>query len=331
VIRVSAVGFYLVATVLVSGCGRRSSRAFHEPSSLAPSASTGFEAAPANVAAAPSGAVAAPPAPLAVRTFSTDSEAFAAVLAERPEVLGVGESHALLGTENVEPATRRFTRDLLPRLSGHASDLVIELLLPNPGCQKETHAAAKEQRVVTEHQAKTDQNDYVALGTAAKALGIAPHALSPTCDDLARIGRGGEDAVATSLDVITRLVTELATRLVDRNRAANDSRAVVLYGGALHNDLEPSPARAQWSFGPTLTKKTGGRYVELDLVVPEFVTDSPAWKSLSWVPRFDFGAHGADAALLTPLPRSHVLIFGRSTARTPAAPAAPTPTPAPAL
>jgi hypothetical protein len=246
------------------------------------------------------------------RIFGSSAEAFRAVLGESPRVLGVGESHALRGSEAVEPATRRFTRDFLPLLAGRASDLVIELLLPNPNCRTETKAAAKSQRVVTEHQAPTDQNDYVALGSAAKALGIRPHALEPTCDDLARIAKGGADGVATSLDVITRLTTELATRLIDAGDAAQDARLVVLYGGALHNDVVPRPGREAWSYGPALATKTSGRYVELDLIVPEFIGDSPAWRSFPWVQAFDPMAHPAETALLSPMLRSFVLVFPRT-------------------
>jgi hypothetical protein len=246
------------------------------------------------------------------RIFGSPAEAFRTVLGENPRVLGIGETHALRGSEAVEPATRRFTRDLLPLLAGRTSDLVVELLLPNAACHAETKAAKETQRVVTEHQAPTDQNDYVALGTAAKALGIRPHALEPTCDDLAHIGKGGADAIATSLDVIARLSRELATRLLDANDAANDARGVVLYGGALHNDITPRPGREGWSYGPSLASKTSGRYVELDLIVPEFIGDSPAWRSFPWVPSFDPMAHPREAALLTPAVHGFVLVFPRT-------------------
>lgn len=238
------------------------------------------------------------------------------MLGERPRVLGVGETHALRGSEAVEPATRRFAREMLPLLAGNASDLVIELLLPNPECQAKTKAAAQSQKVVTEHQAATDQNDYVALGSAAKALGIRPHALEPTCDDLARIAKGGADGVATSLDVITRLTTELATRFLDANAAARDGRIIVLYGGALHNDVTPRPGRETWSYGAALTAKTAGRYVELDLIVPEFIGDSPAWRSFPWVKAFDPMAHPAETSVLSPAPHSFVLVFPRTKAAT---------------
>jgi hypothetical protein len=246
------------------------------------------------------------------RIFASPAEAFRNVLGENPRALGIGETHALRGSEAIEPATRRFTRDLLPLLAGRASDLVVELLLPNAKCRAETKAAKETQKVVTEHQAPTDQNDYLALGNAAKALGIHPHALEPTCDDLAHIGKGGAEAIATSLDVIARLSRELATRLLDANDAAHDARGVVLYGGALHNDIVPRPGREGWSYGPALSSRTSGRYVELDLIVPEFIGDSPAWRSFPWVASFDPMAHPRETALLTPAVHDFVLVFPRT-------------------
>jgi hypothetical protein len=251
------------------------------------------------------------------RIFGSSAEAFRAVLDERPRVLGVGETHALRGSEAVEPATRRFAREFLPLLRGGASDLVIELLLPNAACPANTKGAAKSQTVVTEHQAPTDQNDYVALGSAAKALGIRPHALEPTCADLARIAAEPRDqgGVVASLAVITRLTTELGSRLLDANTAARDGLMVVLYGGALHNDLAPRPGREGWSYGPAFATRAAGKYVELDLIVPEFIGDSPAWQSFPWVKSFDSTQHPAETSLLSTAPHSFVLVFPRMTAR----------------
>jgi hypothetical protein len=249
------------------------------------------------------------------RLFSDERAAFAAILEPGPAVLGVGESHAQRGSESVEPSTRRFTRELLPQLAGHASDIVIELMLPNPKCAPESKKARKEQKVVTEHQAKTDQDDYVALGTRAKELGIRPHALEPTCDDLSRIAKAGPDVVTVSLDVVTRLATETLSRLLSANAAAHDARMVVAYGGLMHNDIVPRPERAQWSFGPTMKEKTSDRYTELDLVAPEQIEDSSTWRSLPWVPTFDRDEHPDRAVLLTPSPRSYVLVFPRGAPR----------------
>jgi hypothetical protein len=249
-------------------------------------------------------------------TFGDAKPAFARVLAEDPVVLAIGEAHALRGTERVESSTRRFTRDLLPMLRGRASDLVVELLLPNPACAPATEGAAKAQRVVTDHQAKTDQNDYVALGNAARALGIRPHALEPTCDDLRRIAGGGDDAIVASLDVVTRLARESLERYAAANRAAHDPRMVVGYGGAMHNDLAPRLGFEKFTFGPVLERGTAGRYVELDLIVSEFVDKTPSWQALPWFAEFAPDAHPGRATLFMPSVHSYALIFPRGPAPT---------------
>ena len=309
--RGSGRGAALIA-VLLSSCAPQS-RAVPASAVTTPSA-----VAPAPVAAPPPSASSLPTAvgrpcgKVNCRIFETAADAFAPVLAASPRVVGVGEAHALAGTEGVEPATRRFTRDLLPLLRGKASDIVVELLLPNASCRREAEKARQEQKVVTEKQAPADQNDYVALANAARALGIVPHALEPTCDDLARIAAAGRDAVVASLDVVTRLARENLTRLYEQNAARSDPRFVVGYGGAMHNDVDPRPGREQWSFGPELARLTGGRYVEVDLIVPEFISDSPAWQALPWLPFYDAGAHPESVTLLTPKNDSFVIVFART-------------------
>jgi hypothetical protein len=278
----------------------RPSSAVAPSSSATPAASAAPEESPARCGATP------------CRLFRDERAAFAAILGPSPALLAVGESHALRGSEAIEPSTRRFTRELLPMLAGQASDIVIELMLPNPRCAPESKKAQKEQKVVTEHQAKTDQNDYVALGTRAKELGIRPHALEPTCDDLSSIAKAGPDVVTVSLSVITRLATETLSRLLAANVAAHDPRMVVAYGGLMHNDLVPPPERAQWSFGPAMKEKTSDRYTELDIVAPEQIEDSPTWRSLGWVPTFDRDEHAERAVLLLPSAQSYVLVFPRS-------------------
>jgi hypothetical protein len=234
------------------------------------------------------------------------------VLEKKPLVLGVGEAHAQQGTEQIEPSVRRFTREILPALQGRAVDLVVELMLPNPSCRKEGAAAAKEQKVVTEKQTASTQNDYVALADTARKGGIRPHALSPSCEDLAAIAGAGPDAIATSLDVVTRLVTSELVRLMKDEQGKGGNRLVIAYGGAMHNDLTPRQGRESWSFGPVLRYETEGRYVELDLIVPEFIADTESWRSLPWVATFDRDAHPEATRLLEPEPGSFVLVFPKT-------------------
>jgi hypothetical protein len=58
--------------------------------------------------------------------------------------------------------------------------------------------------------------------------------------------------------------------------------AVALYGGALHNDVHAEPELAAYTFAPRLLAATLGRFVEIDLVVPEFAARSASLRAQPW-------------------------------------------------
>ncbi len=213
----------------------------------------------------------------AVRAFDKDEQAFEAVLASDPAVLAIGEAHAQRGA-TAESSTKRFQEELLPLLAGRASDLLVELMMPPKGCVKQAETMRSVQKPVVTQQAETNQNEYVALGEAARKLGIVPDLLRPSCEDLAAINDAGDDAIDQSLQTIARLTTAQASKMLERA----GKKMVVTYGGALHNDAKPPPERAQWSYGIALSAKVPNRYVELDLYVPDFITDEPNWQKQPW-------------------------------------------------
>jgi hypothetical protein len=233
-------------------------------------------------------------------------------LAENPRVLGVGEAHAQKAAPGVASATRRFGERLLPNLKGRSSDIVIELLLASGRCGKQREeAVAERQKPVTEPQAKTNQNQFVTLGMVAKSYSIEPHALEPTCEEYQAVLDAGPDDIARLLTLVTDTTTREVEKVLSRP-GSNPAEIVVVYGGALHNDASPTPERAAWSFGPHFEQRTGGRYVELDLIVPEFIKDTEAWRALPWYAHYDVARDGASAILFRPLPHSFVLIFPRT-------------------
>jgi hypothetical protein len=87
---------------------------------------------------------------------------------------------------------------------------------------------------------------------------------------------------------------------------------VLTYGGLVHNDRAPREGREEWSFGPRLAERTGGSYVELDLIVPEFVRPEPPWTNLPWYPHYDAARDGAETRLFETRPGSFVLVFPRA-------------------
>jgi len=247
------------------------------------------------------------------RQYPSARDAFLDILDGDLRVLGVGEAHAPKGA-TVASAAKRFTDELLPLLRGRASDLLVELMMPPAGCTDAAAEVREKQRVVTSRQAADDQSEYVAMGAQARGLGIVPDMLRPTCADMDTVRGAGEGAIGASLDMIARATRSQARRLVDRDSRSDADRdkVVVIYGGMLHNDLSPPPETASWSYAQDLDAYVQGRFVALDLVVPEFIGDDEMWRSLPWWSRYDKERLGARATLFRISERSFVLVFPKS-------------------
>ena len=279
--------------------------------SAAPTASAAPDAQPAAAGGAPCGA-------LGCAQFDTPEQALEAALASKPLVLAVGEAHAQKGKEGVASSAKRFT-SLLPALAPRASDLLVELMMPaklpdGGACVQVAQAVKEKQKVVTGQQASTNQNEYVAMGDAARKAGVVPDLLRPTCEDLAAIDKTGPEMVSASLETIARLTRAKVEQLLARNARtpADADKMVITYGGALHNDAVTTPERAKWVFGPDLAKATGGRYVELDLYVPEFIEDTDTWRRQEWYAHYDRDKLGAKVTMFRPREGSYVVIFAKS-------------------
>jgi hypothetical protein len=233
-------------------------------------------------------------------------------------VLAIGEAHAqkVKNGASVASSAKRFTEQLLPRLSGKASDLVIEIWVVTGKCGNVEQRVEKQQAPVTQNQAATNQDEFLAMGHRAKALGIAPHALVPSCDEYARIAGAGAADVDRMLRMIADRTARDVSALLDQRAARTPAGAttpmIVAYGGALHNDLVPRAGREHWAFGPALNVKTAGAYVELDLIVPEFVKDSESWRSFAWFDAYRKNTNARGAVLYATSKNAFTLIFPRS-------------------
>ena len=252
---------------------------------------------------------------LECRRFASEAAAFEYVLESAPLVLGIGEAHALAGTDAIRSTARRFGEELLPVLERRASHLIVELLQPNARCQTTTREVEQRQLPVTREQSDSNQNDYVELGHRARSRGIEPFVLSPTCDELAAISNAGEDAIEQSLITIADITLRMALGALTQNAKLGRPGMVVAYGGALHNDEAPDVARAQWSYGPRLVARLGGRYTSLDLIVREFIKDTDVWRSLAWYQHFDPERDPESTIVMRTGPHGFVLFFPSSKAR----------------
>lgn len=259
--------------------------------------------------------------------YEAPSDALVAVLAQHPLVLAVGEAHALEGA-TAPSAAKRFANEMLPALRGRASDLLVELMMPPKGCTVETAQARAQQTPITSRQAAGDQGDYVSMGETARALGIVPDMLRPSCADMMAIGAAADGVVDVSLRTIARLTALQAERLVARDAQSETDRnkMVVIYGGALHNELPPpagpSLQNPAWSYAPALDAAAGGRLIALDIVVPEFIGDDSTWRSLAWWSHYDRRVLGGKVTLFRTGTRSFTLVLPLTPKERPATSAA---------
>lgn len=252
---------------------------------------------------------------LGCRLFDSAAQAFAWVLATKPAIVAVGEAHAQKGSEHIDSSAHRFTNTLLPLVSDAASDLVIELIVGDGGCEKATQEVAEATKPVTKTQRTSNKSEYLVLADTAEKLGVRPHVLRPNCDEFKLVANAGEDKLMQMLTLIAELSVDLVHRIRKRNHDTKAERDVVLlYGGAMHNDVSPRPGREPFSFGPRLIKLVDDRYVEIDMIVPEFIKDNESWRALEWYPHFEPAANPGKATLFNPRPGSYVLIFPRSDA-----------------
>ena len=249
--------------------------------------------------------------------FDTIEDACKLALASKPLVVAIGESHAQKAKEGVASSAKRFTDTVLPMVNGKASDLLLEVMqpakLPDGGaCVATAAAVKKKEQVITNQQASTAQNEYLVMGDTAKKLGVIPDLLRPTCEDLAAIQKASDDEwLPLQLQTIARLTKAKVGQLLDRNARtpADADKFVITYGGSLHNDVQPPADRADFCFGPDLIKRTGGRYVEIDLYVPDYIEDTDNWKKQEWYPHYDKTKLGAKTTMFRPRENSFVILF----------------------
>lgn len=241
--------------------------------------------------------------------------ALAQVLARDPLILGVGEYHELKGAPKVPSALKRFTRELLPALRGRISSLVAETWMMSGRCgevEKQANTAVEK----TTKRPETTEDELTTLLDRTYRLGVKNHVLIINCDDYrSMLDDAGELDPEASLLLVKRKVEEKAVEALEKGEASGKGQLLVLYGGALHNDLEPLPKWRDFAFGQALSRETGGRYVELDLLVPEYVEDEEDLIKEPWFAGAMARARAGRTVLVMPHRDVFLLIFPRAKRR----------------
>jgi hypothetical protein len=292
----------LLLLVLVTGCHRRTAPTPPRP-----------DAAPAAIEHREQG----------LRFWSLPDEAAALreVLRGGPRIVGFGEYHQKKGSAKAASAIQRFAGPLLRSLAPSASDLILETWVTDGRCGDEEREVARQVEVTTQRPAETE-NEVLRLARQAKALGVQPHALTVSCKEYKRLLGGGEEVdyekllvlITRQLEGETRRVWAAQTRaLAAAKKPAPPPRAIVLYGGALHNDrFPPVDELRAFSYAPALDTLSAGHYVEVDLYVPEYIAGDADLAKQAWWPIFRRHASRSRLLLIERGERSYILIFRKS-------------------
>jgi len=236
--------------------------------------------------------------------------AFLHALAGKPAIVGLGEYHRTNADAQVETSMKRFLRDLFPHAYAGSSDLVVETWITGGRCgETERHVTAQIAEKLDRPAEVEDE--VVTLVKQALANKVEPHVIKLSCREWEALrGEGGQVDDGELLTLVQRKLQGLAMELHRRQAAARRSRRVLVYGGALHNDLAPAPELAEYAFGPQLARATKGRYLELDLIVPELVPADDDLRRQPWWRLVEQGRGGAPHTwLVSPGPGRFTLVF----------------------
>lgn len=225
-------------------------------------------------------------------------------------VIAFGELHQTKATAKVRSALARFTDDILPVIAPRAAHIVVETWMSTGACGESERQVTEDVARTTERPAATE-DEIVRLLRRAKEMGVAPHVLGIGCEEYKALAGGGQGVDYDKLLTITAQHLERAIRQAAMLPRSGERPLVIVYGGALHNDLHPDATLAKYSFGRAIHAFMRGAYREVDLYVPEMIETMPALAAEAWYPVWLQNRAGKRPLVIRRSPRSSVLIFER--------------------
>jgi hypothetical protein len=245
-----------------------------------------------------------------VKSYDSLAPILARILHARPRVIAFGEYHQTKDGPKAPSAISRFTGQMLDAFKSGASDLVVETWITKGDCGATEKKVVKQVETTTQRPEATE-DEVVTLIKRAKTDGLQPHILELSCDEYRAIEpKDGEVDYEKLLGVITEKLRR-AIIFALAMQAGGPPRTVLVYGGALHNDLHPEAALAAYSFGPAIDRAVHRRYLEVDLYVPEYIEGDREITSQPWYARYLAAARPGRPTLVERGPRSYIIVFPR--------------------
>ncbi|OGJ91697.1 MAG: hypothetical protein A2487_13375 [Candidatus Raymondbacteria bacterium RifOxyC12_full_50_8] len=246
-----------------------------------------------------------------VKKYSSATMALRTIIqTTNPRVIGFGEFHQQEDTSGIPSALKLFTDSLLPELATITSDLIIETWMPEGDCG-EAEEQVVEDIQETIKRPETTVNEVEALILKAADLGVQPHILELSCENYKKLQESDTSVdYDTLLAMIPRQIEEkCAVILGSRLDSSSLAPLIAIYGGALHNDIAPDSGMGNAAFGPALKKMTKGKYVEVDVFVPEFIASDEEYRKETWFPAYQKNAGPDSVILFRPGPDRFVIIL----------------------
>lgn len=240
--------------------------------------------------------------------FPTAAEAVQSLLGDAPRVISFGEYHQTKATSKIPSALKRFSYEILPSLQeAGATDLVVETWITTGECGEVEKKAVTHVEHTTERP-KTTENEVVTLLRRAKASDILPRILEVACKDYQAIFQADQ----MDYEKLLRITRDQLEAQIRKALERKQSRLVLTYGGALHNDLYPTDELAPYAFGQAISQAVDGKYLEIDLVVPEYVENDKLVNGQTWYQQYQQAHQPGQVTLIEKGKGSYVLVFART-------------------
>lgn len=231
---------------------------------------------------------------------------------KKPHLVAFGEYHQTKGKTQIKSALKRFAEELWPTVQPGSSDLILETFVTEGNCGKEEKKVVKDVEKTTKRP-ETTENELVTLIKQAKAQGIQPHILQVSCKDYQSVlDEKAQVDYVKMLKLIGDLLQKRMTEVRLRRQKAGIDKMVMVYGGALHNDLYPQKELADFAFGQSLTEAFPGEYLEVDLYVPEFIETDKTVRAQPWFPLYKKAQKPGQPVVVRRGPGSFILLFAPS-------------------